>query len=593
MSLSEKLKKYADKVKHKPRKYQLKAAGIALDRERAVIVLPTGTGKTLVGLLWAKTLLGERKARKILVLEPTRILVEQTAEYFRRIGNIDAKAIHGLVSKKIKESDWFSKVIVTTPEEMLFHEEKLDQFDAIIVDECHHSVGNDAFKKVLEKSTAAWRLGLSAHIPSRHKKTIEGLIGKIHEWSISDPEISPYIPDWIGEIYEAPLDSETFEVYKDIEARWMLSERRERNLYALALRFLSRDGALALKESVSKETKLAELLSPLKERILKLPDLHKLEKLKLVLEQHDFEKMIIFVDRVIVAKRLFEELKEYHPVLIIGRRKGIKDAMLKQALREARLKESRIVISTSAGEEGVDLPSADLLVIWSNVVSPLRFIQRHGRILRKTKPLKYVVYIVTPDTVDMNAFLDSVDYAKKAGVDVPVDKSLIEKLRKKSPRTFLLDILERPLPLDWIAEISGLTKSEAERAINMFLKDGKLLYVYTSLGRTILKHEQLSLVEEEYSDYFSPNADVEANVKVLTSDGKRRNIGGRFNEVKERLSKMLEKHGINSLSITIREVRNYIEYIYTLRYNFKIVDGHVLITVLKNAFTPETYRTYG
>ena len=579
------------KLKLKPRPYQYRAKEIAIKQQRSVIVMPTGTGKTLIGLLWAKELLESGKVKKVLILEPTRILVEQVALFYKKIADLSAFPIHGLMPMDVKKRGWRSKIVVTTPEEVLFNLDKLDEFDAIIVDECHHSVGEDAFKKVLERTSAEWRLGLSAHIPKRYRKEIMNLIGEIYEWTPRDPEIAPYIPDWIGEIYETPLDKSAMEIYSEIERLWTESRSREKMLYALALRFLSRDGAIALKESVSKNTMLAKLLEPFRNRILELPDLHKYDKLRRILENYEFEKAIIFVDRVIVAKKLYSLLRNFQPVLITGKRSGVGDEQLKQALREARAPEHRVIISTSAGEEGVDLPSADLLILWSNVVSPLRFIQRHGRILRKTKPLKYVVYLVTPDTVDMNAFLDSIMLAKRAGVDINIDEELVKKLAKKSPRSLILNALETPMPQEWIREITGLTTTDVQRGLRMFLDEGEVFYVYTPLGKTIAKKEHIPILQEEYEEYFKPE-EVKGKV-IIKLRTRKRSFEGGFNDIYKALERIIERNSIDGLRVVIREERDSIEYIYTLSYNFRISDKELLRIVLKNAFSKKTYQEFG
>ncbi len=575
-------------LKLRPRKYQIKASEIALSNKKTVIVMPTGTGKTLIGLMWAKSLLDKKKARKILVLEPTRILVEQVSAFYKKVSGLDTGAIHSMMPEESKRRGWLSRIVVTTPEEILFNMDKLDSFDAIVIDECHHSVGEDAYKKVLEASTAEWRLGLSAHIPKRHRKSIEKLIGRIYEWSTSDPDISRYIPDWIGEVYECPLDNASFKVYKLLEKEWLNSDRREKILYGLALRFLSRDGALALKESLSKKTKLASLLSKYKQDILRLPDLHKLDKLNKAIDQHDFEKAIIFVDRVIVARKLKELFQGYDTVVITGKRRN-GDRVIKQALELARRKETRIVISTSAGEEGVDLPSADLLVLWSNVVSPLRFIQRHGRILRKTKPVKFVVYLVTPNTIDMNAFLDSVYLAKKVGVDINISNESLRDYLMRSPRAILLSALENPLPREFIQEVTGLGASEVQRALRLFFEQGELFYVYTPLGRTIAKPEHIPILYEKYPEYFNPE-NIQGKV-VIILDSRKKVFQGDYKSIINTLTKFLGR--FNGLRITLRENIDSIEYVYSLSYNFRIKEREVLEIVLKNAFTKTVFTEYG
>ena len=68
------------RVVSEPRRYQMHATEWALDRKQAVCCLPTGTGKTLVAVVWLKHLFGSGEIHRALVLEPTRLLVNQTTE---------------------------------------------------------------------------------------------------------------------------------------------------------------------------------------------------------------------------------------------------------------------------------------------------------------------------------------------------------------------------------------------------------------------------------------------------------------------------------------------------------------------------------
>jgi len=95
----------------KPRKYQLDASEKAKENESCVISIPTGMGKTLVGLMYAIYLLNENKARKILVLEPTRILVDQMYQYYVKNSNIPTEKIYGILEKKERISRWKNAII--------------------------------------------------------------------------------------------------------------------------------------------------------------------------------------------------------------------------------------------------------------------------------------------------------------------------------------------------------------------------------------------------------------------------------------------------------------------------------------------------
>ena len=67
--------------KIRPRSYQEESSKWALSRRNAVVVLPTGSGKTLIAIIWAINLLNSGEAREILFIEPTRFLVEQISKY--------------------------------------------------------------------------------------------------------------------------------------------------------------------------------------------------------------------------------------------------------------------------------------------------------------------------------------------------------------------------------------------------------------------------------------------------------------------------------------------------------------------------------
>ena len=77
------------------RPYQKEAVEHALKLKRSVLVLPTGTGKTIIGAFFLKDLFSKGLIKRALVLVPTRILVEQTHKVYRQLG-IDSEVIYGI-----------------------------------------------------------------------------------------------------------------------------------------------------------------------------------------------------------------------------------------------------------------------------------------------------------------------------------------------------------------------------------------------------------------------------------------------------------------------------------------------------------------
>jgi ERCC4-related helicase len=580
------------KLKLSPRSYQLEAAEKAFKERCATLVLPTGTGKTLVGLLWLSKIWNLNPRLRVLVLEPTRILVEQVANYYREIAGLEPVKIYGILPKHRRAQLWkTAKIVISTPETAYNDLEFSRDFEVLIIDECHHAIGQDPLLKFLKESNAEWRLGLSAFIPRKYRSEISLYIGKIIEWTAQHPEIRKYIPQWIGEVYEAWFTSKEMELYRAIEKLYLdAKDAKKKMLLRLALKFYSRDGLLALRETYHRSTHLKLLLNKLEDKIFdnNLRELHKLETLQRILNIYDFEKAIIFVDRLIVAERLYTILTNqgFKVVVIKGKAHLTPGESFSELLHQARNPSTQIVISTSAGEEGVDLPDADLLVIWSNISQPLRFIQRHGRILRKTKEPKYATYIVTPETIDLDMLIDALELTKRY-MDIPLDPKALRKLRRYSPRKKLFALLETPMPIEWIQKLSGMTLSEVRRALKLYLESGELFYIYTHLGKTYFTLEHLTYLYENLKDYVTPQESVKLRIKFPES--KRTLEFKNYKEAYEKLVQQLPLAGLRIVSVdSFQEVERY----HFLSYEFLIPSKTILKLVLANATSKATLEIY-
>ncbi|RLE70467.1 MAG: hypothetical protein DRJ43_01990 [Thermoprotei archaeon] len=405
------------------------ALRVAESRGGAVVSLPTGTGKTIVAIAFIEKFL--KRGLRALVLEPTRFLVEQTAKRLRYEG-IAASMIHS----GVKFHDWSRDVVVTTPESALSYlankygstswsnavRSSSREFPVVVVDECHHTVGRDPFAQVMQLLRDSIKLGLSALVPRRRIEEIEYYIGPIRRWDFAELEGKGYEkPYMIAEVYEAPLTPLEERVYRDLYELW-LKDPSTSNLAALALTTLSRDGCDALRDSADRPTAFADFLLkhvPLEALPIKP---HKLATLRRVFEDYEgnFEKALVFVNRRCTAEILAKEFPEMNPVKIIGGRENSDPRVRESLLEVARDPKSRLIIATSAGDEGIDIPEVDLLVFWSHVSSPLRLYQRLGRGLRPslTGSVKYAVFIVTPGTRDYDALPEGLLALAREGIDV-------------------------------------------------------------------------------------------------------------------------------------------------------------------------------
>jgi len=581
-----------------PRKYQLDAYRWALSKQRAVVVLPTGTGKTLIAVLWMRRLLLSGQAKKILVLEPTRFLVEQISRYIRQVGRLSAEPIHGSYPRKQREEVWKrAQVIVATPEVVVADRDIVQsiRIDAVVVDECHHTTGKDAYVEVMKLlDYVPYRLGLSAFIPAHRIKEIERLIGTIRSWSWKDPDVAPYIPPCIGEVYEAELNDAEKKLLQALEELRDSYVGRLRGLIQNAIRWFVRDGALALRDSMTRETVLAKLLEPIRDLVFNdsVRPSHKLDPFKRALRDHEgFAKSIVFIDRIAVATYVYDTLKSMgmKSVLIRGRMR--RETLLK-VLEEARHETTRVIVSTSAGEEGIDLPDADLLTLWSISSSPLRLVQRHGRVLRATptavERLRFVVYIVTVDTVDVDSLIDAVEESRRFGIDLPLDTTAIESLWRRSARHRIVRVLEgHPMTLEWLHEVTGIPIDILRRDVRRLCQRGEVAYIYTYMGRVYFCRSDIDIVYERFAECLSPDPSIEGTVVYTTEDGAQRRIRkATLSKALDQLKKVLERAAITRLDLSLEvPIERGLIKIANLHYTFRIDDEELLRLTLFNAYS--------
>jgi len=480
-------------VNQELRPYQKKALGITLNNLGTAIALPTGTGKTLVGCAWTCELLNTGEAQRILVLEPSRFLVEQVEEYYRNKTNIPVAKVYGIHPPESRADIWRTSVplVVATPQ-VAINDVSLLSFDAVVIDECHHTTGDYAYRKLLQAYHFIRRLGLSATIPDRLHATIEELIGPIHKWSWSDPEIEPFVPEWYGDIYDAELDGEERKVLETLETlRKELRDSPQAGIPSLAIRMFTRDGALALIDTLERPTGMSQLLGgSLLPLLSRCRPLHKLENLKAALTEHDFTKAIVFVDRVCIANELTKHFIDLNPVCLLGRLHGGSEAQ-KLALETAKRDDVKLVISTSVGEEGIDLPEADLIISWSNTASPIRFIQRKGRGMRPSPVAKDKVkvdaFLATPDTPDYDALYYGIAAAVKEGIEIITGSEQKELLKATTLGRIGACLESRAMTFTGLAESTSLPQDIVKRHTGHLVGEGHVVYIYNFDADEMLK----------------------------------------------------------------------------------------------------------
>ncbi len=169
------------KLPFDPREYQHDAVSVALQRKRAILVSPTGSGKSFIMYLLMRHIMGTDKG-KILIIVPTTSLVEQLWNDFSDYGYDSEKRVHKIYSGKDKTTD--KRVIISTWQSIYkFPKKWFEQFDAVFGDECH-GFKSKSLSSIMNKSTEAkYRFGLTGTLDGTqtHKLVLEGLFGPVYQ----------------------------------------------------------------------------------------------------------------------------------------------------------------------------------------------------------------------------------------------------------------------------------------------------------------------------------------------------------------------------------------------------------------------------
>jgi ERCC4-related helicase len=325
-------------------------------------------------------------------------------------------------------------------------------YNIVIADECQGYIGETGGYSILlsAKACGSRILALSAtpqlHAPRRLEE-LRKIFDQIEVFSVDDPEIKHYMPERVVVLVRVYAPESLLSVYGQLGrvAQWY--QRRIREIYGpehlrkyckehglciglLSLKMLKfrlvEDGASSVLKYGT--WKLKALRQPLKEldgksiyeayqQALKEGFNHKIFAAMRILKQELFEKAIVFMESVEAAKQLGAMLQKSYGMedvaVLVG--KG-NMTMEQQASALLQFKErARILVCTSIGEEGLDIPTADIEVWMDPPSNPKKWIQRFGRILRQPgdKKLARTYALISLRTHEKNKLLSVKRKAEK------------------------------------------------------------------------------------------------------------------------------------------------------------------------------------
>jgi len=423
-----------------PRAYQSQIINSIKNNGNTLVVLPTGLGKTLIALSLIEKTISE--GGKALFLTPTKPLARQHSISIRNILTLpenEISLVTGETAKKKREELYTSKIFVSTPQTIrndirngIYPKEKTN---LAIFDEAHRAVGDYAYVEIAQNLPENCLFVALTASPGGDKVRIKEVLGNLRIKNIEirtefDPDVRPFIKtmdsNWIQvdlspklkeadailssiiSFYTQKLSSSFMKPPTTSKQQFMLYGQRLRALkhpmkYSLLSYYYTLLHLLHMQEllqtqgphpfllyldklnahdsksarAITKSTEIAKI----KQIVMSVGDHPKTEKLIQLLSSMQGKKIILFVQYRDQINRLKEVLdqKGHKSRIFVGKRNGFTRKNQEETMDAFRNDEFSILIASSIGEEGLDIPAVDSVIFFEPIPSEIRSIQRRGR----------------------------------------------------------------------------------------------------------------------------------------------------------------------------------------------------------------------
>ncbi len=451
---------------HEPRPYQAEIIEAARRYQRTMVILPTGTGKTLIAFYLLKDIGQENK--KALMMAPTKPLVEQHYRNFTKIfGKERAALITGEVPAK-KRAELYNKTwIFATPQTVNNDVEKgrldIGQFSLIVFDESHRAVGDYAYAKIGRaiKDLDIKVLALTAspgskkehimevvknldidHIEIKTEEDLEAFLARksfrriyvplpatmmkirlllkqlYDEYKSKLQKVGIRVPFRKGELIalgnrimnmQGPAKFGLMKLYVPLIHLQHMLELLETQGLGSFVRYAEhlREEGKSTTQSLIKSEAFLEALVLAKQAREKGLDHPKMEKLLAILKELKGMQAIVFVQYTDQIKRIVSLLKEkgFKAEAFMGKKHGFNKNKQREIMDAFRKRAFDILVSSSIGEEGIDVPSVDAVIFYEPIPSEIRSIQRKGRTARVKAG--EIIFLITRGTRDEAYFYAS------------------------------------------------------------------------------------------------------------------------------------------------------------------------------------------
>ncbi|MEP0869632.1 DEAD/DEAH box helicase family protein [Trichocoleus desertorum AS-A10] len=347
-----------------PHQSEALAAWIEAGRQ-GVVVLPTAAGKTYLAQMAMQA-----TPRHTLIVVPTLDLMHQWyAHLMAAFPDVEI----GLLGGGSRDR---TPILVSTYDSAAINAESLgNQYALLIFDECHH-LPSDFNRVIAEFAIAPYRLGLTAtpeRTDGRHTD-LETLVG---------PEVYRRTPEELSGTALANHEVVQIKVKLSAQERDRYDElikTRNQFLQDVNIRLGSMQGwQRFVQASARSQAGRRAMLAHRESKEIALGTEGKLRVLADLLSQHYPERILIFTNDNATVYRISQNFL----IPALTHQTPVKERH--EILDRFRNGTYKTLVTSHVLNEGVDVPEASVAVILSGTGSQREFIQRLGRVLRRSK----------------------------------------------------------------------------------------------------------------------------------------------------------------------------------------------------------------
>lgn len=366
---------------HTPHPHQAEAFDAWQSNQyRGVVVLPTGSGKSLLALMGISEV-----ARSTLVVAPTIDLMNQWYDLLKDAFACDIGILGGGYHE-------LEDLTVTTYDSAYMHMDRYgNRFGFLVFDEVHHLPG-ESYSHGAELSIAPYRLGLTATLerPDGRHLMLRDLVGPtVYEKGIRDLS-GDYLSEYNTQRIEVDMVAEERAEYETARSQFSAF------LESKNLRLGSASGwqnfvRLSARSSDGRRAMLAYR----RYRKVALGTTAKLRVLEDLLKKHPRDRMLIFTN----DNETVYNISEQFLIPAITHQTRTKER--REILRAFNEGDILALVTSRVLNEGVNVPEANVAVVLSGTSTIREHVQRLGRILRRREGKHAILYeVISRNTVE-------------------------------------------------------------------------------------------------------------------------------------------------------------------------------------------------